>query len=239
MQQVQINQALCNFLNNSPTPFHAVANMAEQLEGAGFLRLDEAESWQLQTPGKYFVTRNNSSLIAFQLNGNTPLQHGLRMVGSHTDSPCLKLKPQPELTRLGYVQLGVEVYGGALLNPWFDRDLSIAGRVNFLNNQSQLQSCLINFKKPVAVIPSLAIHLDREVNQKRSINAQTDLPPLIFQHKGEGAVDIRAILADQIRVQYPAADVKTVLDFELSLYDVNPPALGWPKGRIYCVCASR
>jgi len=224
MEQPQLNQALCNFLNNSPTPFHAVANMAEQLEGGGFLRLDEAASWKLQAPGKYFVTRNNSSLIAFQLTDSTSLEHGLRMVGSHTDSPCLKLKPQPELTRLGYVQLGVEVYGGALLGPWFDRDLSIAGRVNYQDSQLHLRSCLIDFKRPVAVIPSLAIHLDREVNQKRSINPQTDLPPLIFQQKAEG-VDIRAILADQIRLQCPEADVQNVLDFELSLYDVNPPAL--------------
>jgi aspartyl aminopeptidase len=205
MEQPQLNHALCNFLNNSPTPFHAVANMAKELEGAGFLRLEEAASWQLQQPGKYFVTRNNSSLIAFQVSDTTSLQKGFRMVGSHTDSPCLKLKPQPELNRLGYVQLGVEVYGGALLGPWFDRDLSIAGRVNYLDSKEQLQSCLLDFKKPVAVIPSLAIHLDREVNQKRSINPQTDLPPIIFQHKGEGSVD--------------------VLDFELSLYDVNPPAL--------------
>ncbi|MES2624266.1 MAG: M18 family aminopeptidase [Pseudomonadota bacterium] len=225
MEQPQLNQALCNFLNNSPTPFHAVANVAQQLEGAGFIRLDEDSAWKLQAAGKYFITRNDSTLIAFQLSSVNPLQHGLLMVGSHTDSPCLKLKPQPELTRLGYVQLGVEVYGGALLGPWFDRDLSIAGRVNYLDSKLALQSCLIDFRKPVAVIPSLAIHLDREVNQKRSINAQTDLPPLIFQQKGEGAVDIRAILAEQIRQQYPQADVKNVLDFELSLYDVNPPAL--------------
>jgi aspartyl aminopeptidase len=225
MEQAQLNQALCNFIHNSPTPFHAVANMAQQLEGAGFLRLDEAAAWKLQASGKYYVTRNDSSLIAFHLGNNTPLQYGLRMVGSHTDSPCLKLKPQPELTRLGYVQLGVEVYGGALLGPWFDRDLSIAGRVNLLDSQRQLHSCLIDFKKPVAVIPSLAIHLDREVNQKRSINAQTDLPPLLFQQKGEGAVDIRTILADQIQLQHPQVDVKNVLDFELALYDVNPPAL--------------
>lgn len=225
MEQPQLNQTLCDFIRNSPTPFHAVANMAKQLEGAGFLRLDEAEAWKLRASGKYFVTRNNSSLIAFQLSNTNPLQHGLRMVGSHTDSPCLKVKPQPELTRLGYVQLGVEVYGGALLGPWFDRDLSIAGRVNYLDSKNVLRSCLIDFKKPVAVIPSLAIHLDREVNQKRSINQQTDLPPLIFQHKGDGAVDFRAIITDQIQLQYPQEDVKNVLDFELSLYDVNPPAL--------------
>jgi aspartyl aminopeptidase len=225
MEQPQLNHALCSFLNNSPTPFHAVANMAHELEGAGFVRLEEAASWRLQQPGKYFVTRNNSSLIAFQINDTTSLQQGLRMVGSHTDSPCLKLKPQPELNRHGYVQLGVEVYGGALLGPWFDRDLSIAGRVNYLDSKQQLQSCLLDFRKPVAVIPSLAIHLDREVNQKRSINPQTDLPPIIFQHKGDGAVDCRALLAEQIKVQYPNADVKNVLDFELSLYDVNPPAL--------------
>jgi aspartyl aminopeptidase len=199
--------------------------LAKELEGAGFLHLDEAASWQLQSSGKYFVTRNASSLIAFRISDSAPLHQGLRMIGSHTDSPCLKLKPQPELNRLGYMQLGVEVYGGALLNPWFDRDLSIAGRINYLDSKQRLQRCLVDFRKPVAIIPSLAIHLDREVNQKRSINPQTDLPPLLFQPAADGTVDVRAILAEQIRAQYPEADVKSVLDFELSLYDVNPPAL--------------
>ncbi len=220
-----LNRALCAFIQDSPTPFHAVAAMATQLEGAGFTRLDEAAAWQLQPQGRYYVTRNQSSLIAFRLDASTLLEQGWRMAGAHTDSPCLRIKPQPELLRNGYLQLGVEVYGGALLNPWFDRDLSLAGRVSYLDGKGQQRSCLIDFKKPIAVIPSLAIHLDREVNQKRSINAQTDLPPLVLQCPAGEQVDFKALLLEQIKHQHAGVDAASILDFELSLYDVNPPAL--------------
>jgi aspartyl aminopeptidase len=219
-----LNRALCAFIQASPTPFHAVAAMAAQLEGAGFTRLDEAAAWQLQPQGRYYVTRNQSSLIAFRLDMPSLLEQGWRMAGAHTDSPCLRLKPQPELLRNGYLQLGVEVYGGALLNPWFDRDLSLAGRVAFLNAKGGQNSCLIDFKRPIAIIPSLAIHLDREVNQKRSINAQTDLPPLVLQCAAGEQVDFRTLLLEQINHEHPALDAASILEFELSLYDVNPPA---------------
>ncbi len=199
--------------------------MAERLQQAGFQQLDEAAAWVLQPGCGYFVTRNQSSLIAFRLAGSTSLASGWRMVGTHTDSPCLKIKPQPELVRHGYMQLGVEVYGGALLNPWFDRDLSLAGRVHYLNSRQQLGQALVDFRKAVAVIPSLAIHLDREVNQKRSINAQTDLPPLLLQTSEGTAPGFRELLAAQLKVEHPALDVKEVLDFEISLYDMNPPAV--------------
>jgi aspartyl aminopeptidase len=225
MSHSTLNRALCDFIQASPTPFHAVANMATRLEGAGFSRLDETAAWQLQPGTRYYLTRNQSSLIAFQFDAATLQEQGLRMVGAHTDSPCLKLKPQPDLQRNGYLQLGVEVYGGALLNPWFDRDLSLAGRVTFLDGNKKQGSCLVNFARPIAIIPSLAIHLDREVNQKRSINAQTDLPPLVLQNAPGKEQGFRSLLLAQVNAQHPALDVATILDFELSLYDVNPPAL--------------
>lgn len=224
MRDGALNHALCAFIGASPTPFHAVAAMAALLDGAGYVRLDEEASWQLQPQGRYYVVRNQSSLIAFQLDTATLATRGLRMVGAHTDSPCLKLKPQPELRRHGYLQLGVEVYGGALLNPWFDRDLSLAGRVSYADSRGALYSCLVDFRRPVATIPSLAIHLDREVNQKRSINAQTDLPPLLLQ-TGDDTITVRDLLLQEVRREHPALDIGEVLDFELSLYDVNPPAL--------------
>lgn len=224
MSQPDLNRALCAFIQASPTPFHAVAALAAALDEAGYTRLDETSTWQLAPQGRYYVTRNQSSLIAFCVDTSSLLEQGWRMAGAHTDSPCLRLKPQPELQRHGYFQLGVEVYGGALLNPWFDRDLSLAGRVAFVDSNGAQRSCLIDFKRPIAIIPSLAIHLDREVNQKRSINAQNDLPPLVLQLGAGEQVDIRTILLDQIRAEHPAVDVQTILDFELSLYDVNPPA---------------
>ena len=188
-EQQTFQTGLLEFLRRSPTPFHATANIVARLREHGFEPLREADSWQLRPGGRYLVTRNDSSVIAFALGRDNPVDSGLRMVGAHTDSPCLKVKPNPELQRNGYYQLGVEVYGGALLSPWFDRDLSLAGRVTYLDARGELASALIDFEQPVAVIPSLAIHLDREVNSNRSINPQTQLPPVLMSVGGEGAPD--------------------------------------------------
>ena len=221
----RLNQSLCRFLQAAPTPFHAVAAMVGRLQEAGYQYLDEQAAWEPVPGGRYYAVRNQSSIIAFRLASVAGINKCWRIVGAHTDSPCLKIKPQPELVRHGYLQLGVEVYGGVLLNPWFDRDLSLAGRVHYLDSAGQLKPALVDFRKPVAVIPSLAIHLDREVNQKRSINAQNDLPPLLMQ-LGEGkAADFRTLLSTQLRNEQPALDVKEVLDYEISLYDTQAPAV--------------
>jgi aspartyl aminopeptidase len=213
---------LIDFLNASPTPFHAVKQMKNRLLDAGFQALDEKDSWVLTAGGRYFITRNDSSIIAWQIPKKRLLaESGFRMVGAHTDSPCLRIKPNPELHKLGYFQLGVEVYGGALLGPWFDRDLSIAGRVSFVNDQGSLANALINFTRPVAIIPSLAIHLDREANSGRTINAQTFLPPLLGQ--AETKPDFRALLKEQL--ENADEKVSSVLDYELSLYDTQSAAL--------------
>ncbi|MFT6592256.1 MAG: aspartyl aminopeptidase, partial [Zhongshania sp.] len=177
----QFNKNLRAFLDASPTPFHAVEEMRLRLNDAGFSALDERGEWQLEQGKGYYVIRNGSTIVAFRC-GKTPVHEcGWRMVGAHTDSPNLKVKPSPELHRQGYFQLGVEVYGGALLNPWFDRDLGLAGRVNYENTQGQLCSALINLNRPVGVIPSLAIHLDREANNSHSVNPQRDLPVVMLQ----------------------------------------------------------
>ncbi len=220
-------QGLIDFLHASPTPFHATAEMARQLQAAGFERLNEADAWRIQPGGRYFLTRNQSSIIGFVYGQSEPLDTGMRMLGAHTDSPCLKVKPRPELLRVNYQQLGVEVYGGVLLGPWFDRDLSMAGRVSYLNDAGQLHSALINFVEPVACIPSLAIHLDRGVNDNRNINAQKDIVPLLMQTPAQqnGGFDFRALLAEQLRREQPALKVARVLDYEISLYDSQPAAL--------------
>ena len=211
------------FLAASPTPYHAVVQMAERLEEDGFQRLSETDDWQLKSGGRYFTTRNDSSIVAWVMPANRSLnESGIRMVGAHTDSPCLKVKPLPELHRQGYNQLGVEVYGGALLNPWFDRDLSLAGRVSYLDGSGALKHALVNFVRPLAVIPSLAIHLDREANKNRSINAQTDLPVILGQ--GDQKLDFKDMLREQLGAE-GVSDVADVLDYEISLYDTQPPAL--------------
>ncbi len=131
-QHNDMNAGLCDFIQASPTPFHAVENLSKQLQEAGFQQLLESDSWQLKPDKAYFVCRNSSSLIAFEELEVQNLQDvGFNMIGAHTDSPCLKVKPQASLSNKGYAQTGVEVYGGVLLNPWFDHDLSLAGRVYY------------------------------------------------------------------------------------------------------------
>ena len=212
METDDFNQELINFLVASPTPFHAVRNMIERLAVEGFTELQENDRWEL-TPGRYMVTRNRSSLIAFTVGTSPMVESGIRMVGAHTDSPCLKVKPNPERLKHGYQQLGVEVYGGVLLNTWFDRDLSLAGRVTHRNKNGQLVNTLIDLKKPMAVIPSLAIHLDQEPNKNPKINAETDIPPILLQEQ-EG-FSLQMLIDEQI-------GGSEVLATDLFFYDTNP-----------------
>ncbi|WP_437881441.1 M18 family aminopeptidase [Pseudomonas sp. LRF_L74] len=219
----ELNHGLIEFLKASPTPFHATRSMAQRLQAAGYQHLDERDAWTAEPGGRYYVTRNDSSIIALRLGSRPLLEGGLRLVGAHTDSPCLRVKPQPELQRQGFLQLGVEVYGGALLAPWFDRDLSIAGRVTF-RESGKVQSLLIDFEQPIAVIPNLAIHLNREANQGWAINAQNELPPILAQFAGEEAADFRAILADRLALEH-GISADAVLDYELSFYDTQGAAV--------------
>lgn len=221
MSKEHFNQDLIQFLNASPTPYHAVATMAEKLQEAGFQPLNESEAWSLKEGEQYYVTRNRSSIIAFTMGKP---EQGARMVGAHTDSPCLKVKPQPEISKHSYFQLGVEVYGGALLNPWYDRDLSLAGRVQYLNDQQQLCHQLINFERAIAIIPSLAIHLDREVNNGRAVNAQTDIPPILFQLADDEQVDFRNLLKEEL-VRQGHSDCQEVMEYDLSFYDTQSAAI--------------
>ncbi|TWH76569.1 aspartyl aminopeptidase [Azomonas agilis] len=219
----ELNQGLIEFLKASPTPFHATANLVRLLHAANFKRLDERDTWNIDAGGRYYITRNDSSIIAIQVGTQPITERGMRLVGAHTDSPCLRVKPQPELQNQGFWQLGVEVYGGALLAPWFDRDLSIAGRVTF-SRDSRIESQLIDFHHPIATIPNLAIHLNREANKGWAINAQNELPPILAQVPNQDGLDFRALLADQLGREHGLiADV--VLDYELSLYDTQPAAL--------------
>lgn len=228
MSKRSFNKGLLKFLQQSPTPFHAVTTMTAMLDKAGFVRLDEADSWKLEKGGRYYVCRNDSSLVAFKTGKQDLTRHGIRITGAHTDSPGLKIKPNPETRRQGYLQLGVEVYGGALLQPWFDRDLSIAGRVHFQTNKGELGSCLLDLKTPVAVIPSLAIHLDRNVNEGRPCNAQKELPPIMLQFPDSEAAakfSFEKFLLEKIKTQSEAKQAAAVLSHELFLYDTQPPAM--------------
>jgi len=225
MNQQNFNHQLCEFIGAASTPFHAVSEMVRRLQAAGFVALDEESARELQPGGRYYITRNGSSMVAFVCGREAPPIEGLRMVGAHTDSPCLMVKPNPEKLRNGCFQLGVQVYGGALLNPWFDRDLSLAGRVSFQSLDGKLRTALIDYRIPLATIPSLAIHLDRGVNDSRSINPQTDILPILFQQSGEDPADFRALLKSRLLEEHPDCAAQQVLDFELAFYDTQAPAV--------------
>lgn len=224
-KQEQFNREMCDFLSRATTPFHAVNAMAEQLDAAGFEKLQEDIDWTLAPGGRYYVVRNGSSIIAFGIGAEAGPTGGVRMVGAHTDSPCLMVKPAPEKNSQGYFQLGVEVYGGALLNPWYDRDLSLAGRVSYQCDGGLLRTALIDYREPIATIPSLAIHLDREVNKSRSINPQKDILPILSQLPGDDKPDFRELLRKRLLQEHPDCAVEKVLDFELCFYDTQPPAV--------------
>lgn len=213
---------LFSYINQAPTSYHAVASSVNILSGQRFQRLHEGEAWGTLGPGSYFVIRNDASLVAFTLAHSSQSGRPLRMAGAHTDSPGLKIKPNPMQLRHGSVQIGVEVYGGALLAPWFDRNLSIAGRVSWCRNSGPLHCSLIDFQRPVATIPSLAIHLDREVNSKRSIDKQTDLVPLLMLSGESSPPDFHTLLASELSRQDPTAADATILAFDLFLYDTQP-----------------
>ena len=222
MNSVTIDELLA-FLQASPTPYHATAYLLERFERAGFELLDERAPWQLQAGKAYCVSRADASLVAFRVADDLAAR-GVRLLGAHTDSPCLKVKPHPELDKSACRLLGVEVYGGALLAPWFDRDLSLAGRVSGLNSKGELVSALVDFKEAIAVIPSLAIHLNREVNNGRAINPQKEMNALL--HLSSGTVrSFREILLTQMQREHPSLDVREVLEFNVSFYDVQAPAI--------------
>ncbi len=210
-----IAQGLCNFISQSPTPFHATQTALNMFTEAGFQPLNEAEDWNIEADAAYVVTRNDSSIIAFRTGENVQL--GMQMVGAHTDSPCLRIKPNPEIKKHGYLQLGVEVYGGALFHPWLDRDLSIAGRISGVDQNGDVISEIIDFKCPIAIIPNLAIHLERDANTKRAINPQLHLP-LILGEAGERSFE-------ELLINQCAMPMQRVLEYELSAYDTQAPSI--------------
>jgi len=219
-------QGLLSFINRSPTPFHAVDEMKHLLIQEGFSELKETNSWKLIPNEKYFITRNDSSLIAFIVGMKSKNSSGFKIIGAHTDSPNLKLKPNPTYEKSGYLQLGVEVYGGVLLSTWTDRDLSLAGRI-MLEGKKQPQSKLVRFDNALLRIPQLAIHLNRDVNEKGLIlNKQIHLPPIISLTKKNTAKDlIGKMISENLKCR-PA----DILSMELSLYDTQQGSIGGANG---------
>ncbi|MET0794677.1 MAG: M18 family aminopeptidase [Polyangiaceae bacterium] len=211
---------LLSFLDASKTPYHAVRELARRLTQAGFQLFHEPDAWQVQPGTRGFVVRAGGSIVAFEVGKKPPTEAGFILLGAHTDSPNLRLKPQPDLSHVGYRQLSVEVYGGVLLSTWLDRDLSIAGRVVFADGTSEL----IDLERPVCRIPNLAIHLNREVNSAGLVlNAQTHVVPVLGLETEPGGFE--ALLAEGLRgTPSNGAAPSDVLGFDLCLYDTQRAA---------------
>ncbi len=207
-------QALIDFVDASPSPFHAVRTVAALLEPAGFTEVHEDEAFP-SPPGRYYLVRGGS-LVAWS-TADRPAEpvRSFRVVGAHTDSPNLRIKPNPDVARAGWQLLGVEVYGGPLLSSWLDRDLGLSGRVAVREHDHTVSTRLLTVDEPVLRVAHLAIHLDRTQNQALSLNPQQHLVPLWGM--GEAPGDFRAWLGDQV-----SADATDVLAWDLMTHDVQP-----------------
>ena len=208
-------EKLLTFIKESPTAFQAVEMMKTRFTENGFTELKEDEHWEIKNGGKYFVIRNHSAIIAFTVpEVSSDVFH---IIASHSDSPSLKIKENPEMVENGYVKLNVELYGGALLAPWFDRPLSVAGRL-IVKEDEQICEKLVTVDKDMLMIPNLAIHMNREANSGYKYNVQKDMLPLFSDKEGKGRF---------METVAEAAEVKTedILGHDLFLYDRTPGTL--------------
>ena len=215
---------LVDFLYDSPSACHGVKATQKILDKNGFVEIKETDKWDLQAKGKYYVIKNDSALIAFEVGTGNIEETGFRLIGAHTDVPGFRIKPNPQMISEGkYVKLNTEVYGGPILYTWYDRPLSIAGKVS-IKGVSPLkpETRLININKPLLIIPSLAIHMNREVNEGYKINKQVDTLPLLglINDELEKEDYLMNILAEELQV-----NKEDILNFELGLYEYEKGSL--------------
>lgn len=209
---------MLDFIYESPTQFNAVAVSAEILEKNGFEKLNPKENWKLEVGKKYYTTKNSSALVAFKVNSDEIEKEGFRIIGSHTDSPGFRIKPNAEMESCGaYLKLNTEGYGGMILSTWLDRPLAMAGRV-FLRGENPFKPVerIVNINKPVCIIPNLAIHMNRSINDGYKYNKQTDMLPLVglINEQLEKENYMIKLLASELDVE-----VEEIIDFDIFLYE--------------------
>jgi len=217
---------LLDYLYASPTPFHAAHTAASMLTAAGFTELCEGAHWDITPGGKYFVRKNSSSFAAFIAGTGDIAKEGIRIIAAHTDSPCFVIKPNPQMSAKGHIKLNTSPYGGVILSTWFDRPLALAGRI-FLKSGNFLvpEQKLVNINKPLLVIPSLAIHLNRNVNDGVKLNPQADTLP--FAAMTESLINEELESDYLINLLTAELDCKAddILDFDLILYEYQKGGL--------------
>ena len=224
MQETKtIARGLMEFLDQSPVNFYAALTVANRLDAAGYERLDPTQAWDIRPGGKYYMVKNDSAVFAVDVAEGVP-SAGFRIIAAHSDSPTFRIKPHPEMVSDGgIVKLNVEVYGGPIYYTWFDRPLSIAGRV-VLRSDDPLNPRreLVKFDRPLLTIPHLAIHFNRAVNEGNRLSAQKDMLPVIGIVKERAEADnlLLRLVAEKLQCR-----LEDILDFDLSLYDTTPACL--------------
>lgn len=216
--EIKIAQELIDFIYKSPSPYHVVSNMKKELIENGFQELSLTETWKIEKGKRYFTTKNDSAVFAFSLGKNDLPESGIKMICAHSDSPGFKIKPQPEiLVENKLLKLNTEVYGGPILMTWLDRPLSIAGRVSLKSDKTLFpKSTFVHFNRPLLIIPNLAIHLNREINNGIALNKQNDMLPLmgIINETFEKENYLTKLIAQELNVNQ-----NEIIDFDLTLYE--------------------
>jgi len=219
MSDQQQVQQLLDFIDASPSPWHAVATMEQQLLAASFSRINETDQWALKPNGRYYVIRDDSSIIAFVLGSKTLPEHGYKIIGAHTDSPGLRIKPHALHKSGELLRMGVEVYGGPILATFTDRDLSFAGRVSYRTDSGEIATQLVRFEQPLLRLPNLAIHMNRMVNEEGlKLNKQTELPLLFAMSSKEQLPD--TLFSELVAKQCNLA-AEQILSWEFNVYDTQ------------------
>lgn len=212
--------SLFNFINKSTSAFHTILNAQEYLIKYGFKELELTQDWQLKNDERYFVKIYDSTLVGFIPHAN--LREGMKIAVSHTDFPCLKLKPKAIIKQNQYGKLNVEVYGGMILNTWLDRPLSLAGKVVLQSEDCYKPEIrFVDFKRPLMVIPNLAIHMDRTINEGKALSKQKEMLPLAFLQEDNSAIDEDKLL--NLLAKELDCSSEEILSYDLTVYQVETP----------------
>lgn len=228
MKTKEFAQNLIDYIYSSPTAFHAVDTSKKLLENNGFKGLELNKKWSLEVGGKYYITKNSSAIVAFVVNSNNVESEGFRIIGSHSDSPTFRVKPNAEMAvEDTYLKLNTECYGGPILSTWLDRPLGIAGRV-ILKGENIIRPVekTVNIAKPICIIPNVAIHLNRSVNEGYAFNKQKDMLPLVglLNDSLEKENFLLKELAKNLNV-----NIEEIIDFDLFLYEFEKGSLIGPN----------
>ena len=231
MSAQQQVQHLLDFIDASPSPWHVIKSVEAQLASFNFKKLDETLSWSLESGGRYYVVRDESSVIIFVLGQKPLVETGFKMIGAHTDSPGLRIKPNAATGVDGLLRLGVEIYGGPILATFTDRDLSLAGRVNYKDTNNNIVSALINFDRPLLRLPNLAIHMNRTVNEDGlKLHKQNELPLILSALAQEC---LPQTYFSELLQEQSACEAERILSWDLAVYDTQKGVFWGAENEFY------